>query len=70
MEERRLADYDKVEELIERKCNEHYDQLQQELGLDRNNGKMFWATALVIILLLLFYFSGYSGRSGTILMLE
>jgi hypothetical protein len=41
MEERRLADYDKVDELIERKCNEHYDQLQQELGLDRNNGKMF-----------------------------
>lgn len=70
MEERRLADNDRVEELIERKCKEHYDQLRRELGLGRNNGKMFWATALVIILLLVFYFSGYSGSRGTILMLE
>jgi hypothetical protein len=70
MKERRLADNDRVEELIERKCKEHYDQLRRELGLGRNNRKMFWATALVIILLLVFYFSGYSGSRGTILMLE
>jgi hypothetical protein len=61
MEEIRLADNDKVEKLIEKKCNEHYDQLRRELALGRNNGKMFWATTLVIILLLVIYFSGYSG---------
>jgi hypothetical protein len=70
MEERRLADNDRVEKLIEIKCKKHYDQLRRELGLGRNNGMMFWATILVIILLLVFYFSGYSGSSGTIFMLE
>jgi hypothetical protein len=68
MEERRHADNDRVEELIERKCKEHYDTLR--LGLGQNNGKMFRATALAIILLLVFYFSGYSGSRGTNLMLE
>jgi hypothetical protein len=70
MEERRHADNDKVEELIERKCKEHYNQLRWELGLGQNNWKMFWTTTLVISLLLVFYFSGYSGSRGTILMLE
>jgi hypothetical protein len=51
-EERRHADNDKVEELIEIKCNEHYDKLQRELGLGQNNWKMFWITLLVVILLL------------------
>jgi hypothetical protein len=39
-------------------------------GLGQNNGKVFQATTLVIILLLAFYFSGYSGSRGTNLMLE
>jgi ferritin-like metal-binding protein YciE len=33
MKERRLADNDRVKELIERKCKEHYDQIRRELGL-------------------------------------
>jgi hypothetical protein len=70
MDDRRHADNDRVEELIERKCKEHCDKLRRELGLGQNNGKVFRATALVIILLLAFYFSGCSGSRGTSLMLE
>lgn len=55
MEERRHVDNDRFKKLIERKCKEQYDKLQRELGLGQNNGNMFRATALVIILLLVFY---------------
>ncbi len=68
MEERRHADNDRVDELIERKCKEHYDTLR--LGLGQNNGKMLRAALLVVILLLVFYFSGYSGPRSTKLMLK
>jgi len=70
MEERRHDDNDKVEKMIERKCNEHYAKLCREFGLGQNNGRMFRATSLVIILLLVFYFCGYSGPRGTNLMLN
>lgn len=51
-------------------CKEHCDNLWQELGWGQNNGKVFQDTTLVIILLLAFDFSGYSGSRGTNLMLE
>lgn len=70
MEERRHDDNDKVQKMIERKCNEHYAKLRREFGLGQNNGRMFRATSLVIILLLVFYFCGYSGPRGTNLMLN
>jgi hypothetical protein len=73
MEERRLAEKDKVDELIEQKCKEHVDKLRRELGLGQNNGqnngKMFRA-ALLVGILVLFYFIGYSGTRSTKLMLK
>jgi hypothetical protein len=41
MEERRHDDNNKVEKMIERKCNEHYAKLRRELGLGQNNGRMY-----------------------------
>jgi hypothetical protein len=71
MELRMHAANVRVEESIERKCKEHCDKLRRELGLGQNNGKLFRAMALVIVLLLVYYFSGCSGGSrGTKLMLE
>jgi hypothetical protein len=70
MEERRHVNNDRLEKLIERKCKEQYDKLPRELRLCQNNKKMFRAMAFVIILLLVFYFSSYSGSRGTNLMLK
>jgi hypothetical protein len=77
MEERRLAEKGRVDELIKQKCKEHADKLSRELGLGQNNGqnngKMFRAALLVGILVLVFYFIGYSGLSeprSTKLMLK
>jgi hypothetical protein len=70
IDERRHVDNDRLEKLIERKCKKQYDKLWPKLGLGQNNGKMFWATALGIILLLVFYVSGYNGSRGTNLMLK
>jgi len=74
MEERRLVEKDKVDELIEQKCKEHANKLRRELGLGhnngQNNGKMFRAALLVDILVLGFYFIGYSGPKSTKLMLK
>lgn len=71
MELRMHAANVRVEELTERKCKEHCDKLRRELGLGQNNGNLFRATALVIMLLLVYYFSGCSGGSrGTKLMVE
>jgi hypothetical protein len=55
---------------LKEKCKEQYDKLQRKLGLGQNNGNMFRATTLLIILLLVFYFSGYSWSRGTNLMLK
>jgi hypothetical protein len=70
MEEKRIADNDRVNALIEKKCKKYYDKLRRELGLGQNNGKMLRAALLVVILLLVFYFSGYSGPRSTKLMLK
>jgi uncharacterized membrane protein (DUF106 family) len=61
MEERRQADNDKVEELIEKKCKEQ---------LAQRNEKMFRVLLLVVILLLAFYFCSYSEPRHTNLMLK
>lgn len=98
MEEKRIADNDRVDAFIEEKCKEHYNKLQQDLelgqndkvdamigkkkckkhydklrrefGLGQNNWKMLNAAILVIILLLVFYVSDYSGTRSTKLMLK
>jgi hypothetical protein len=74
MEERRLSEKDRVDDLIDKKCKEHADKLRRELGLGQNNGqnnrKMFRATLLVSILVLGFYFINYSGPRSTKLMLN
>jgi hypothetical protein len=70
MEERRLAEKNKVDELIDQKCKEYADKLRWELGLGQNNGKMFKAALLVGILVLDFYFINYSGPRSTKLMLK
>jgi hypothetical protein len=74
MEERRLAEKNKVDELIDQKCKEHANKLHRELELGQNNGqnngKMFRAALLVGILVLGFYFINYSGPRSTKLMLK
>ncbi len=74
MEERRLSEKDRVDDLIDKKCKEHADKLRRELGLGQNNGqnngKMFRAALLVGILVLGFYFINYSGPRSTKLMLN
>jgi len=69
LDDRRQADRDRLEKLIETKYNDHYlkleklietkynDQyvkLRRELGLYQTNGKMFQATIVVVILFLVF----------------
>jgi hypothetical protein len=74
MEERRLVEENKVDELIDKKCKEHAYKLRRELGLGQNNGqnngKMFRAALLVGILVLGFYFINYSRPRSTKLMLK
>jgi hypothetical protein len=71
MELRMHAANVRVDESIDRKCKEHCDNLRQELGLGQYSRKIFRAMALVIMLLLVYYFSGCSGGSrGSKLMLE
>jgi uncharacterized Rmd1/YagE family protein len=64
------ADNVRVEELMERKCREHCEQLRRELGSSQNNRNMLRVTLLVVILVLVFYFSGFSGPRSTKLMLK
>jgi len=65
-----LGQNDKVDALIGKKCKKHYNKLRQELGLCQNNSKMLKAAFLVVILVLLFYVSGYSETRSTKLMLK
>jgi hypothetical protein len=65
-----LGENDKVDALIGKKCKKHYDKLRQELGLCQNNSKMLKVAFLVVILVLLFYVSGYSETRSTKLMLK
>jgi hypothetical protein len=69
MEGRMHVDNVGVEELIERKCREHCDKLRRELVSSQNNGNMLRAL-LVVILVLVFYFSGLNGPRCTKLMLK
>jgi hypothetical protein len=71
LEKRMNAFNDRVEELVERKCKDHYDFIRRELGLGQQNITPFRATTLQLILLLVFYCIGYSGtKSPSSLMLE
>jgi len=71
LEKRMNAFNDWVEELVERKCKDHCDVIWRELGLGQKNITPFRATALLLILLLVFYCIGYSGSRGpSSLMLE
>lgn len=71
LEKRMNAFNNGVDELVERKCKSHYDVIRRELGLGRKNITPFRATALLLILLLVFYCIGYSGSRGpSSLMLE
>jgi hypothetical protein len=71
LEKRMNAFNDGVEELVERKCLDHYDVIRQELGLGQKNITHFWATTLLLILLLVFYCIGYNESKGpSSLMLE
>ncbi|XP_062143353.1 uncharacterized protein LOC133881430 [Alnus glutinosa] len=70
MEDRHQADIDRLEQLIETKCNDQYVRLRQELGLHQSNWKMSRAVIVVVILLLVFYLSGYGQPRGTYLMLN
>jgi hypothetical protein len=65
-----LGQNDKVDALIGKKCKKHYDKLRRKFGLGQNNWKMLRAALLVVILLLVFYVSGYSGTRSTKLMLK
>jgi hypothetical protein len=47
--------YLKLEKLIEKKYNDQYIKLRRELELCQTNGKMFRAMIVVVILLLVFY---------------
>jgi DNA-binding transcriptional regulator YbjK len=84
MEERRQADNDKVEELIEKKCKEqlaqHLKEIEEKVEeliekkckeqLAQRNAKMFRVLLLVVILLLAFYCCSYSEPRHTNLMLK
>jgi hypothetical protein len=65
-----LGQNDKVDALIGKKCKKHYNKLRQELGLCQNNSKMLKPAFLVVILVFLFYGSGYSDTKSTKLMLN
>jgi lipopolysaccharide export LptBFGC system permease protein LptF len=62
--------YVKLEKLIEEKYKNKYVKLRWELEQCQSNGKIFWGMMVVVILLFVFYFSGYSGSRGTYLMLN
>jgi len=62
--------YVKLEKLIEEKYKNKYVKLRRELEQCQSNGKIFWGMIVVVILLLIFYLSGYSGSRGTYLMLN
>jgi hypothetical protein len=49
MEDIMHADNIRVEELMERKCREHCDQLRRELESSQNNGNMLRVALLVVI---------------------
>jgi predicted RND superfamily exporter protein len=84
MEERRQANNDKVEELIEKKCKEqlaqHLKEMEEKVEelikkkcneqLAQHNGKMFRVSLLVVILILAFYFCSYSEPRHINLMLK
>jgi uncharacterized membrane protein len=73
IEKKYKDEYVKLEKLIEKKYNDQYVKLQRELELCRTNGKMFRmfrAMIVVVILLLVFYLSGYGGSRGIYLMLN
>jgi hypothetical protein len=70
MEDRHQANIDRLEQLIETKCNDQYVRLRRELELHQSNWKMFWASIIVVILLVVFYLSGYGQPRGTYLMLN
>jgi len=71
LEKRMNAFNDGVEELVERKCKDHYDVIRRELGLGQKTITLFRTTAPLLILLLVFYCIGYSGSRGpSSLMLE
>jgi len=57
LDDRRKADSDRLEKLIETKDNDQYVKLRRELELCQTNEKMFqmfWAMIVVVILLLVF----------------
>jgi endonuclease III-like uncharacterized protein len=70
LDDRKQADSDRLKKLIETKYNDQYVKLQWELGLCQTNGKMFRDTIIVVILLLVFYLSGYGGSGDIYLMLN
>jgi hypothetical protein len=71
LEKRMNAFNNGVDELVKRKCKAHYDVIRRELGFGRKNITSFRATALLLILLLVFYCIGYSESRGlSSLMLE
>jgi hypothetical protein len=65
-----LGQNDKVDAFVGKKCKKHYVKLRQELWLCQNNLKLLKAAFLVVILVLLFYVSGYSETRSTKLMLK
>jgi hypothetical protein len=66
-----LGQTDKVNAMIGKKCKKHYDKIRRQFGLGQNTTWMMVKTALlVVILLLVFYVSGYSGTRNTKLMLK
>jgi hypothetical protein len=64
LEKRMNAFNNGVDDLVEAKCKAHYDVIRRELGFGRKNITSFRATALLLILLLVFYCIGYSGSRG------
>jgi hypothetical protein len=70
MEDTHQADIDRLEQLIETKCNDQYVGRRRELELHQSNWKMSRAVIVVVILLLVFYLSGYDQPRGTYLILN
>jgi lipopolysaccharide export LptBFGC system permease protein LptF len=62
--------YVKLEKLIEEKYKNKYIKLRRELEQCQSNGKIFWGMIVVVILLFVFYLSGYNESRGTYLMLN
>jgi hypothetical protein len=70
MKDRHQADIDRLEQLIETKCNDQYVRLRRELEMHQSNWKMFRASIVIVILLLVFYLRGNGQPRGTYLMLN